>query len=581
MARTLKLITEKSISQNQSITNIRVLFIEDSSSYSNAVKLMLGNVMETRFDITVVKRLSDGLRYLEKGGIDIVLLDLSVSDNQGNDFFDKVYAQVPSVPIIVLADIDKGELAVEAVRKGAQDYLIKEQMDGILLARAAHYAIERKRILDELRESEDRFWKFIDEATFEGIIIHDGVKILDINQQAATMYGYDREELIGIDLFTTIAPEFRKMVAKHIRDKYEKPYETVAIRKDGVTFPAKVCAKHIPFHGGIVRGVVIHDITERKRAEEESRAETVIFENIHDGIIVTDLEGNIMSWNPAAERMFGYYKGEVFHQTIGMLTTKVIKGTLREGRWIGEMNFIRKDGTEGICEMTVIPLRDELGTISSLFEVCHDITERKRSEKKLQKSYDQLRETLIATVNTLASTIEMRDPYTAGHQRRVTLLACAIAEEMGLTDDQFDGLRMAGLIHDLGKINVPAEILSKPGRINDIEFSIIRYHPQICHDILKSIELPWPVAKIVLHHHERLDGSGYPQGLKGDEIMLEARILAVADVIEAMASHRPYRPALGIKLALEEIMKNRGILYDPGVVDACLQVFSKKKFQFE
>ena len=264
-----------------------------------------------------------------------------------------------------------------------------------------------------------------------------------------------------------------------------------------------------------------------------------------------------------------------------MLTTKVMEGKLQDDRWTGEIGFIRKDGTEGICETTVIPLRDEGDNIIAMFGVCRDITERKRSEEQLQHSYDKLRETLIATVNILASTIEMRDPYTAGHQRRVTTLACAIAEEMGLSDDQFDGLRMAGLIHDLGKINVPAEILSKPGQINDIEFSIIRYHPQICHDLLKTIELPWPVAKIVLHHHERINGSGYPQGLKGDAIMLEARILAVADVVEAMASHRPYRPALGIKRALEEITKNKGVLYDPAVVDACNKLFTEKHFSFE
>jgi len=326
---------------------------------------------------------------------------------------------------------------------------------------------------------------------------------------------------------------------------------------------------------------IIRDITDRKRAEEQLSGQALIFENIHDGIIMTDLEGNILSWNPAAERMFGYYEDEVFQKTIGVLTTKIVKGSLRDGRWTGEMDFIRKDGSDGFCETTVIPLCDENDKIVAVFGVAHDITERKQAEKELQRSYDQLRETLIATVNTLASTIEMRDPYTAGHQRRVTLLACAIAEEMGLTNDQFDGLRMAGLIHDLGKINVPAEILSKPGRINDIEFSIIRFHPQICHDILKTIELPWPVAKIVLHHHERLDGSGYPQGLKGDEIMLEARILAVADVVEAMASHRPYRPALGIKRALEEITKNSGTLYDPEVIDACVKLFTKKRFTFD
>ena len=326
---------------------------------------------------------------------------------------------------------------------------------------------------------------------------------------------------------------------------------------------------------------IIRDITDRKRAEEQLQGQSLIFENIHDGIIMTDLEGDIINWNPAAERMFGYYQDEVLRKTIGMLATKVLKGTLRDGRWTGEMDFIRKDGTDGVCETTVIPLRDGFGDITAVIEVCRDITERKRSEDSLQQSYDQLRETLIATVNTLASTIEMRDPYTADHQRRVTILACAVAEEMGLTDDQFDALRMAGLIHDLGKLNVPAEILSKPGRINEIEYSIIRFHPQICHDILKTIELPWPVATIVLQHHERLDGSGYPQGLKGDEIMLEARILAVADVVEAMASHRPYRPALGIERAIEEITKKRGILYDPDVVDVCVKLVSSKRFRFE
>ena len=191
---------------------------------------------------------------------------------------------------------------------------------------------------------------------------------------------------------------------------------------------------------------------ERKNTEEELRGQALVFENISDGIIVTDLEGNIIRWNSAAERMFGYYKDEVFRRTIGVLATKFIKGTLRDGRWTGEMNFTRKNGNEGVCETTIVPLRDEHGNISTVFGVCHDITARKEAEKALLKSYDQLREVLLTTVNTLASTIEMRDPYTAGHQRRVTLLACSIVEEMGLTEEQFDGLRLAGLVHDLGKI---------------------------------------------------------------------------------------------------------------------------------
>jgi GAF domain-containing protein len=207
--------------------------------------------------------------------------------------------------------------------------------------------------------------------------------------------------------------------------------------------------------------------------------------------------------------------------------------------------------------------------------------ENARSQEELQRSFERLQRTLEGTVKALASAIEMRDRYTAGHQRRVAQLACAIANEMGLPEEQIEGLRMAGLIHDLGKITVPAEILSKPGRLDDIEYGLIKAHPQIGHDVLKTIDFPWPVAQIVLEHHERMDGSGYPQGLKGEEILLEARILAVADVVEAMASFRPYRPALGVDKSLEEISQNRDILYDPGVVDACLKLFTENRFEFE
>jgi putative two-component system response regulator len=207
--------------------------------------------------------------------------------------------------------------------------------------------------------------------------------------------------------------------------------------------------------------------------------------------------------------------------------------------------------------------------------------ERQRAEEELRQSYVKLQRALEGTIHTLVSAIEMRDPHTAGHQRRVAQLACAIAKEMGLPEEQIEGLRMAGLIHDLGKINVPAEILSKPGGLNDLQYGLIKMHPQTGHDVLTEIEFPWPVAEIVLQHHERPDGSGYPQGLVGEEIMLEARILAVADVVEAMASHRPYRPPLGIDKALEEISQNSGVLYDPEVVDVCLKLFTEKEFEFE
>lgn len=193
------------------------------------------------------------------------------------------------------------------------------------------------------------------------------------------------------------------------------------------------------------------------------------------------------------------------------------------------------------------------------------------SEKKLKKN-------LLDSVAVLAAIVEMRDPYTAGHQRRVAEVAVAIANIMQLTQMQIEGIHLAGVVHDIGKIQVPAEILVKPGSLSNLEYMLIKAHSQNGYDLLKTVDFPWPIAQIVLQHHERLDGSGYPQGLKGDQILLEARIISVADVVESMTSHRPYRPSLGIDAALEEIERNRDKLYDPMVVDACIKLFREQGY---
>jgi len=207
----------------------------------------------------------------------------------------------------------------------------------------------------------------------------------------------------------------------------------------------------------------------------------------------------------------------------------------------------------------------------------------KKLEKKvldLEKSEKRLQKTMEDTIYTIGKIAETRDPYTSGHQKNVSQIAIFIAQEMKLPKDKIEGIRIASLVHDIGKISLPAEILNKPTKLSEIEYSLIKDHSQVGYDILKSIEFPWPIAQIVLQHHERLDGSGYPQGLKGEDILLEARIIGVADVVEAMSSHRPYRPAWGIDKALEEISKNKGIFYDPKVVDACLKLFKRKEFKF-
>jgi putative nucleotidyltransferase with HDIG domain len=205
--------------------------------------------------------------------------------------------------------------------------------------------------------------------------------------------------------------------------------------------------------------------------------------------------------------------------------------------------------------------------------MAQDIGERKNAELEIAHHIQRLESAMESTLSAVSLMVELRDPYTAGHEQRVGELAAAIGEELGLPENRIKGLRLAGYVHDIGKISIPAEILSKPSALTPMEFELIKGHSQSGYDVLRGVDFPWPVAQIILQHHERLDGSGYPRQLRDDEIILEARIMAVADVVEAMSSHRPYRPGLGVDAALEEISKNSGKYYDATVVDACLRLY--------
>ena len=209
-----------------------------------------------------------------------------------------------------------------------------------------------------------------------------------------------------------------------------------------------------------------------------------------------------------------------------------------------------------------------------------EIENRKHVQDELEQSFQNLKKGLDSTIQAIARTVEKRDPYTSGHQMRVAALTRAIAETIGLSEDQIEGAFMAASLHDIGKISLPAEILSKPIQLTEIEISLIQAHAQAGYDILKGIEFPWPIADIIIQHHERMDGSGYPQGLAGDSISIEARIIGVCDVVETMSSHRPYRPSMGIDKAMEEIARNSGTLYGADVVAACLKIFNEQSFEF-
>jgi len=326
----------------------------------------------------------------------------------------------------------------------------------------------------------------------------------------------------------------------------------------------------------------VREQTENIRVSEENFRNSL--HNSPLGIRIVTADGKISYANPAILDIYGYSNIEELNATptkerytpASYLAHRERVEKRKRGESVPsnyEIGIVRKNGE---TRDLLVTRREVLWNGERQFQVLYqDITERKQAEKALQESLDKLSATLDAVIRAIAMIVEIRDPYTSGHQRRVAGLSCSIAKELSLSQEMIQGIRVAGTIHDIGKICVPGEILSKPGRLTKAEFSLIKRHPNSGYDIIKNIDFPWPVAQVVLQHHERMDGSGYPSRLSGESVILEARILAVADVVEAMSSHRPYRAALGVDKALEEISQKKGVLYDSKVVDACLKVFAE------
>ena len=312
-----------------------------------------------------------------------------------------------------------------------------------------------------------------------------------------------------------------------------------------------------------------------------------------DSIIAIDQAGRILEFNKAAEDTFGYSREYALGKSMAeLIVPERLRAAHHQGleryRTTGqavvagrrvETTALRADGSEFPVELTIIPVHPSDSPFFTAY--LRDISPRVAAEREKTEHIHQLRRILLQTVNSVSKTIESRDPYTAGHQSRVSELGTAIARKLGLDAHIVEGVQLGGLIHDIGKIAVPAEILTRPGHLDSASYSVVKNHCETGYEITKDVEFPWPIAKIIWQHHERLDGSGYPQGLKGDQIILEARIIAVADVVEAMHSLRPYRKSLGVIPALEEIRLNAGRFYDPQVVAACLDLIESGEFQFK
>jgi len=505
------------------------------------------------------------------------------------------------------ARVAANEAALQAIRSGGVDALVVPdaqggQSDRIFTLKGADHA-----------------YRLLLENMSEGAltISAEGV-VLFANHRLATMLQAPLESILGSPFENWVDKPSHETVRKllQVHDASARHAEAALRTADGSPVPVYLSANDLMIEGmDGVSGLVATDLTRHREAElheelataeRQRRAMLSVIEDQHLAEqslrrseqrfralaeqsmvgIYTLYEGRIAYVNPRMAEIFGYETSELIGQAPEVLIAEEDRSLVRENirrRIDGEVASLhyefkgrRKDGSN-----VMIGVNGSAVWIDghrAIMGVLQDITDKLKAEQDSRDYVVRIENMIMGTVDAMSTMVELRDPYTSGHERRVGLISAAIAAEMGLDEYTQRGLRMAGAVHDVGKLAVPAELLSKPTRLSPLEYELIKGHAKAGYEVLKGIDSPWPIAEVAYQHHERMDGSGYPRGLKGDAIILEARILAIADVVESMGSHRPYRPALGIDKALEEIERGRSTHYDAAAVDACLRLFRDKGY---
>ncbi|GEM_PF-1983929 len=462
---------------------------------------------------------------------------------------------------------------------------------------------ERRRAEDALRESEERFRTLV--YSVPGAIFRcafdEHWTMEYLSEQIEAITGHPADEFLGNrsrSYNSIIHPDDRKKVQHAVSGRvaagefYSIDYRV--LHADGSIRWVSENGQAVHVEGREVQHLagVIVDVTESKLANEKLRETEerfrLLFENSAASIIIFDKDtGDVIDANPAAIESHGLKDLEELRKNDLWLdspySVKEAHEWMQKAAKEGPQQFewLSPKASGGLFWKDVRLSKIELGKSERILSIAVDITERKKAEEALQESMKQLTHITESAIVALAAAVDLRDPYTAGHQRRVAQLSVAIAERIKLDSERVVSLRLAAMVHDAGKIQVPSEILNRPGQLGNLEMLLIREHPKAGWELFRKVEFAWPLAEVIYQHHERLDGSGYPRGLVEGEILPEAKILAVADVVEAMSSHRPYRQTLGIEAALKEIKQNAGILYDKDVVDICVELFEEKGFEFE
>lgn len=586
--------SKQTIQHNHNISKGEILVVDDNSDMREFIKRLLE---DAGYDVFLATDGEEAWQMCQNTLPDLILSDVMMPRVNGFELIKKLRSAdyTYSLPIILISaragEVDKAE----GLMLGADDYLSKPFHSAELIARvdaAVKLGRYRKRTHEELLNTTNQIakiggWSF-DVETMRGEWTEELIRIHDLPPG----------ELIdvqkGLDFYTA---ESRPIIERAVQDAISlgKPYDLQLeiVSALGTHKWVRTVGTPVIQDGKVIKVQgVMQDITELKRSEIASQRNLMkyqtLFENSQEALMIfSPQSGKFTKANQATLTLFGAKTEEEFlsigpenvsppFQTDGYASdekaAKMIAIAMEKGSNFFEWQHQRFNGE--VFDADVMLTRIQNGEIEPYIQATvRDISERKHSEERLHHA-------LIGAIQAIAGIVEMRDPYTAGHEKRVALLACAIAKEMGLDEDRIEGLQLAAEIHDLGKVQIPAEILVKPTRLNELEFKMIQTHPEAGYEILKDINFPWPIAEMIRQHHEKLDGSGYPRGLKDDDILLEARILCVADIVESMASHRPYRPSLGIDAALDEIQQLRGTKLDAYIVDVCITLFKEKEFSF-
>ena len=595
----------------------RILIVDDEPRITESLKKLLS---ESQWIIHTANSGSEALDCVKNTSFDCVLLDLVLPEYDGFEIMKYIKEKSPDTKIIIVTGFATIDSAVDCLKLGAHDYL-KKPINHDELVKRIENALDLKRLKEEkeliqskLLVSEDRYQYLVNSSPDIIYTLNRDGTFSFINESVKSLLRYDNEKLIGKHYTRIIHPDdqekaknifnerrsnCRGMSCTELRLLSNQEAQESSNLVNGliiVELKAKGIYDRPNQQGGkVFLGTygVAQDITVRKRYENELEIQKAhfqqLFENSPEAIAILDDRDRVINLNKGFEQLFGYSLEECLNHPISDL---IVPEELREeatglsqtvlSKGIAQQTeSVRKHKDGHIIDVALLGYPMQLDDNNfGIYAIYSDITLRKRSEETIKNTLSKLRKAMGGIIYVIVSTVEARDPYTAGHQQRVAELARSIAQEMGLSLEEVDGIRIAGSIHDLGKIKIPAEILSNPGKITEAEFNLIKTHPEVAFGILDEIEFSRPVAEIVYQHHEKIDGSGYPRGLTDKDILLEAKILTVADVVEAIASHRPYRPALGVEKALDEITLKKGIQYDPEAVDACIRLFEKKEFNF-